>query len=98
MEQANISQSPLQNIVVATHQIFSCSTFIASAVEEPSVVAAQISKNISPINERINNVAQYGSQASTQSNQVNEIASEINQSLIRLHTNDIELFHEDNTV
>lgn len=77
VERAMASQNQLKEIVTSTQDISGASITIASAVEQQNAVADEISRNVVNINDVINLIADYATQAKEQSVTVKDTANDI---------------------
>lgn len=81
MTRANESRKQLEQVVETTQLISEASMTIASAVEEQNVVANEISRNVTNINEAVHQVADYASESNKQSHQIEQVANDIESKL-----------------
>lgn len=78
---AQASQQQLQEIFSSTQSISGASISIASAVEQQNEVAGEISRNVTNINDAVNLIADYATEARQQSQAVGNTAQDIQSKL-----------------
>lgn len=81
VHRAIASQEQLNEIVTSTQSISGASITIASAVEQQNAVADEISRNVTNINDAVNLIADYATQAKQESAAVDETVIDIQNKL-----------------